>query len=125
MFIIDNYDRSVDVRSPLNNVNFKAKRSVWKYKREKGTCQIRGYIEILRSVRLCFVERIFPNAHWDAAQACALDNYEYCIKGGVYDSVGDFFNLLKKINGKRSNRALVPLTLRGLMDTTADQSEII
>jgi len=117
VFTINNFDTNLNVRSHLSNSNFKVKRSVWGYEvGEEETRHIQGYIEIERSVRLCFVKRIFPEAYWDAARKGALENYEYCTKGGVFDCVGDFSDVLKKTRGNRSRPASVPLILRGLMD---------
>ena len=119
VFTINNFDRNLNLRSHLSNSNFKVKRCVWGYEvGEEGTRHIQGYLEVMRSVRLCFVKRIFPSAYWDAARKGALENYEYCTKGGDFDCVGDFSDIFRKTRYNRGKPASVPLILRGLMDNS-------
>ena len=119
VYTINNYERDLNVRGQLSNTDFKVKRSVWGYEvGDDGTRHIQGYVEISRSVRLCFVKRIFPTAHWDAARKGALENFDYCTKGGNFDCIGDFSDLFRNTRGNRTMPASVPLMLRGLMDRT-------
>jgi len=50
-----------------------------------GVVHLQGYLEFTRSKRLAFVRRIFNDGHWDRARGTALQNYNYCTKGKLYE----------------------------------------
>ena len=117
VFTINNYRADFNVRVHLTKPDFKIKRAVWGFEvGEGGTHHIQGYLELLRSYRLAFVKKIFPNAYWNAARKGALENFEYCTKEGNYDCLGDFSDIFNKTRRYRQKPVSVPLILNGLMD---------
>lgn len=92
VFTFNRYDTNINYHQHFMNENFKIKRAVLGYERSElnHIRHIQGYCEFIRSVRLPFVRKILPLAHWEPAIGLAVHNYAYCIKGGNFETVGDF-----------------------------------
>ena len=92
VFTYHNYERDINYRNYFRNPNFNIKRIVWGYEFSllNNTPHLQGYTEFNRSVRLGFVRRILPNAHWEGATGTPTANYLYCTKGKNFETIGDF-----------------------------------
>ena len=51
---------------------------------------IQGYIEFNRSYRFNHVRAILCTAHWQRALGTAFQNYKYCTKSGVFETIGEW-----------------------------------
>ena len=92
VFTYNNFDHNINYKNHFRNGDFNIKRCVWGYEKSpvNETPHIQGYAEFQRSVRLGFVRRILPNAHWEGATGSAKANYQYCTKGQDYEIIGNF-----------------------------------
>ena len=77
----------------LKNGGFGVKRAILGYEQSGANDQgghIQGYIEFIRSRRFNFVRGIFVDAHWQRAVGSPKQNYDYCAKGKLFDTIGDW-----------------------------------
>ena len=118
-FTFNNYDARHNYKDDFTN-NPLIKRAVWGYEvaPQTGTPHLQGYLEFKRSQRLQVCNRILPRARWINAVANARTNYEYCIKSGRYDTVGDWTvgGIVPVCAGTRP--ATVPLIIAGVLNPT-------
>lgn len=91
-FKLQIHEEGFDFRKHLLTPIHKIKRAVWGYEREQvtGTRLTQGYIEFVRSVRLSHCRRIFDSSHWKVAENCSRVNFDHCIEGRTYDTIGNF-----------------------------------
>lgn len=116
-FTFSRYDDAINYSDIFKNPTHKIKRVVFGYEVAPmtGTPHLQGYAEFT-SVRLSFVKKILPTAHWEPSTKSALHNYIYCTKSGKFDVVGDF---KKEAEGKKDlKRKKIPVAsiLSGLLD---------
>lgn len=89
-----------------------------------GTPHLQGYLEFNRSKRVCVCRRILADARWEPATESSLINYRYCIKGGNFETYGDW---IREANGiaidanaaveKKAARPLSgPMIIAGLLN---------
>lgn len=117
-FTLNGYDVDKDWCEHFRTANFNIKRAVFGFEvaPTTGTRHLQGYAEFNRTVRLAFVRRVLPQAHWEPAERSALQNYIYCTKSNNFDFVGDF---AKEVEGKAAGRkAKLPVAsiVNGLLD---------
>ena len=118
--VINNFDENFDYVDHLRNPDHKVKRAVLGFERsnESGTRHIQGYVEFQRSVRLAAVHQIFPRGHWETARSSSLANYLYCTKQNNFQVIGDFSREQRGMEQGKSNRASVPLIIKGMLDSS-------
>ena len=56
----------------------------------RQTRHIKGYVELQRGHSLSYVKRILSSAHWQRAVGSAMQNYNYCTKSKVFESIGEW-----------------------------------
>lgn len=120
-FTLNNFNRTRDYRMLLSDPATRVKRAVlgFEYAPTTGTPHIQGYAEFERSVRLGYVKKILPLARWEGAVYSPERNYRYCIKGGDFQTVGDFSVEEGLVGGNRACRpASIPMILEGMLDKT-------
>ena len=90
-FSLNNYALHFDYKSHFIKTEFRVFRAVWGYEvGENDTPNLQGYLELHMSLRRAHVLKILPNAHWEGAKESSLVNYTYCVKGGQFDTIGNF-----------------------------------
>ena len=104
-FTLNNPVYSFNYKDHLMQEEFSVKRAIVGYEigGENNIPHLQGYIEFLRTKRLCFVRRILPTAHWTRVISSASNNLKYCSKDNRFFIIGNFdkeFNLMKNINFK-------------------------
>ena len=73
IFTLNNYDSTFDYKEYLSEECHRIKRFVFGYEigAATSTPHLQGYIELVRSYRLSYVNRILPRAFWDPARHCS------------------------------------------------------
>lgn len=100
-FTLNNYDESINYVEYFGRVEFGIRRGIWgREVGEQGTRHLQGYVEFKRSVRLGKCRKVLDRGHWEKARGTPKENYEYCIKDGSYETLGEWRNVLE---GKRKN----------------------
>ena len=125
-FTLNNYDRDVSYKDHFLRYNH-VKRSVWGYEvaPQTGTPHLQGYVEYKRSYRINICQQILPRARWSKAITDARTNYNYCIKGGAFDTTGDWTvgGVIALVGGDRP--ASVPMLIASLLNPmTALQTKV-
>ena len=118
-FTLNNYALHFDYKSHFIKTEFRVFRAVWRYEvGENGTPHLQGYLELQRSLRRAHVLKILPNAHWEGAKESSLVNYAYCVKGGQFDTIGNFSheeNGVARPQQPTKTSLSVPLVVNGLL----------
>lgn len=118
-FTLNNYDDQVNYVDYFSRFDF-IKRAVWGFERapETGTRHIQGYVEFVRSFRMNVCRRVHPQARWSKAIANSLANFNYCRKGGRYETIGDWARELNPgaIINVETRPPSVPMIISALMN---------
>lgn len=129
IFTVNNYNREFNYKQHLSSIH-EIKRVVFGYEiaPTTGTPHLQGYLEFNRSYRLSMCKRVLPNARWDKAIGCSLTNYRYCIKGGHFESIGDWSREVNGLTAGRDGRTRplsTPMIIASLLnDKTAPQVKV-
>lgn len=89
-FTINNYDVRTNYKEVFTDENIK--RAVWGFEvaSQTGIPHIQGYLEFKRTYRLSRCRALHPTAHWEVAREDSYINYNYCVKGGDFEVVGNW-----------------------------------
>lgn len=114
VFTYQNYNHNINYKEYLL-VNTHIKRAVLGYETAPitGLPHLQGYVEFIRSQRLSFVRRIFPDAHWAPSRRPSTANWIYCTKSGRFDTIGNF-----SVEMQRASSVALPVSvmLKGLLN---------
>ena len=93
-FTLHNYSPTIDYKSYLENADFDIKRAVIGFEQVFSgngiNRHMQGYVEFSRTHRFAFVKNIFMGAHWQRAYGSCKQNYDYCTKSNVYETIGEW-----------------------------------
>ena len=94
-FTLFDYQDGYDYKSHIDTFQH-IKRAVLGYEICEGTRNrhIQGFVELYRSERLSYLRTILPTASWRIAVGSVKSNYEYCVKQGRYQTIGNFDDIL-------------------------------